>query len=58
MRATNARHEDAARHIGVSRQQWTNALNGRFGLSTAAATRLLTWLGTPPAGEFQHDLQL
>jgi len=58
MRATNARHEDAARHIGVSRQQWTNALNGRFGLSTAAATRLLTWLGTPPAGPIQHDLQL
>jgi putative DNA primase/helicase len=58
MRATNARHEDAARQIGISRQQWTNALNGRFGLSVAAATRLLTWLATLPAGEFQPDLQL
>jgi putative DNA primase/helicase len=58
MRAINARHEDAARLIGISRQQWTNALNGRFGLSTAAATRFLTWLATPPAGEIQHDLQL
>lgn len=58
MRATNARHEDAARQIGISRQQWTNALNGRFGLSVAAATRLLTWLAAPPAGEFQPDLNL
>jgi hypothetical protein len=58
MRATNARHEDAAREIGISRQQWTNALNGRFGLSVAAAERVLTWLATLPAGEFQPDLQL
>jgi putative DNA primase/helicase len=58
MRAKGARHEDTALEIGISRQQWTNALNGRFGLSTATATRLLTWLATPPAGPIQHHLNL
>ena len=36
--------ETVARHVGVSRPQFTNAMQGRFGLSRSAAANLVRWL--------------
>jgi hypothetical protein len=44
LRARNQTQEIAARHVGVSRPQFTNALQGRFGLSRSAAANLVRWL--------------
>lgn len=43
-RAKMLRQVDVARQIGISRPQLANALQGRFGLSAAAASNLKTWL--------------
>ncbi|MCJ2036462.1 hypothetical protein [Methylobacterium sp. J-068] len=36
--------ETVARHVGISRPQFTNAMLGRFGLSRSAAANLRRWL--------------
>lgn len=43
-RARMLRQEDLARHVGISRPQLANALQGRFGLSRSAAANLMGWL--------------
>ena len=43
-RALAMRQEEVAWRIGLSRPQLANALQGRFGLSEEAASRLVTWL--------------
>ena len=58
LRALGWRHGDIADAIGLSRPQLTNALNGRFGMSPEAAARLADWMGTPPDGPTQPDLNL
>ena len=43
-RARAMTQEAVARHIGISRPQLANALQGRFGLSRSAAANLCAWL--------------
>lgn len=43
-RARSMTQEAVARHIGISRPQLANALQGRFGLSRSAAANLCAWL--------------
>lgn len=43
-RARSMTQESVARHIGISRPQLANALQGRFGLSRSAAANLCAWL--------------
>jgi hypothetical protein len=43
-RERNQTQETVARHVGVSRPQFTNAMQGRFGLSQSAAANLVRWL--------------
>lgn len=43
-RARSMTQEAVARHIGISRPQLANALQGRFGLSRSAAENLRAWL--------------
>ena len=40
--------DQVADKIGISRPQLSNARMGRFGLSIAAADRLMGWLSHPP----------
>lgn len=58
LRALGWRHGDIADAIGLSRPQFTNALNGTFGLSRDAAARLADWMHAPPDGPIQPDLNL
>ncbi|WP_158020218.1 transcriptional regulator [Methylorubrum extorquens] len=43
-RARSMTQDAVARHIGISRPQLANALQGRFGLSRSAAANLCAWL--------------
>jgi putative DNA primase/helicase len=55
LRELGFRHEDAARAVGLSRPQFTNILNGTFGLSPDAARRLAEFMDRPPDGPIQPD---
>ncbi len=58
MRARSWTHDDFAHAIGLSRPQFTNAVNGTFGLSRDAAARLAELVSHPPDGPIQPDLNL
>ena len=47
--------DKAARAVGVSRPQFTNALQGTFGLSRDAARRLAEFMERPLDGPMQPD---
>ena len=49
IRAAGLTQEVAAGRIGISRPQLASALQGRYGLSIEAASRLLAFLERPPA---------
>jgi putative DNA primase/helicase len=58
LRELGYRHADAAEAVGISRQQFTNAVNRRFGLSRDAAARLTAFMNRPPDVPTQPDFNL
>ena len=55
LRAYGWTHDKGAKAVGLSRQQMTNALNRRFGLSREAAARLAAFMNRPPEVPTQPD---
>ena len=58
LRELGYRHADAAEAVGISRQQFTNVMNRRFGLSRDAAARLTAFMNRPPDVPTQPDFNL
>ena len=56
LRALGWTHHKAAKAVGLSRPQFTNALTGTFGLSREAAARLAAFMNRPPDVPTQPDL--
>jgi len=56
LRAYGWTHDRAAKAVGISRPQFTNALTGTFGLSREAARRLAEFMDRPPDVPTQPDL--
>ena len=56
LRAYGWTHDKGAKAVGISRQQFTNAVNRRFGLSRDAAVRLAAFMNRPPDAPTQPDL--
>jgi putative DNA primase/helicase len=55
LREMNWTQDMAAKVVGISRPQFTNALTGTFGLSRAAASRLAEFMDRPPDVPVQPD---
>jgi putative DNA primase/helicase len=55
LRELNWTQDMAAKAVGISRPQFTNALSGTFGLSRDAARRLAEFMDRPPAVPVQPD---